>query len=316
MNGDGPGPTCASRLGHHWIDGGTNSLTRMGSPTPLGIIASMVFGALPSDPMMAKYNAEHVYSKAPEAATKRRIDLTIVGNDYKRGGEVSLENEPYLKRLVEIASTGKCVVGAPGALQFFSIRGGAEGFLPGSMFGCDARRRPDESSTTDGSTAPTIFDNNDLLVVFDGLGALIGAARLQRPIIVPGWMSEQTANEVYDSWDGKEVFIYRNTSFEIPYLGLGLRDGFRDGSRLPSNWKDRGITKGTVKIDLHKQEDTNGCIFIIDKHAPSFSHSNHKNIDRFEPKLILDILARARIERSSVGSAETPLGVMQVIEIK
>jgi hypothetical protein len=60
---------------------------------------------------------------------------------------------------------------------------------------------------------------------------------------------------------GKKVFVYRNaTSGWIPYLRLALDDGFRDGS----------ANKGEkVKIDLHKQEQTNGCIFIVNDKAPA-----------------------------------------------
>jgi hypothetical protein len=313
MTMSAPGSTCTSRLGPHWIDGGTNTLTRMRPSTPLGMMSSMIFGALPVDPLEAKYNAEHVYSTAPEAVTKRRIDLQIIGNDYRRGSEISLDNEAYLKALVQLAS-GTPISNSLDGLQFFNIRGGAEGFLPPSMLHRDARRRPDTSSTTGGTTQATVFDHNDLLVVFDTDGSLISAARLERPISVPGWITESTANEVYDSWDGQDVFVYRNTYFEIPYLGLGVRDGFRYGTRTPSRWK-KGA-KGKTVIDMHKQEDTNGCIFIVDKATPGFSHLHHKKLDRFEPQLIKDVLAATGHTLASIGGGEVTLGVMHVIEIK
>jgi hypothetical protein len=308
-----PGSTCTSKLGHHWIDAGTNTLTRMRPSTPLGMMSSMVLGALPVDPLEAKYNAEHVYSKAPEAATKRRIDLQIIGNDYRRGSEVSLDNEAYLKRLVQLTS-GTPIGNSLDGLQFFNIRGGGEGFLPHSMLHRDASRRAYTSSTTGGTKETTVFDRNDLLVVFDTDGSLISAARLERPIIVPRWLTESTANEVYDSWDGQVVFVYRNTYFDIPYLGLGVRDGFRYGTRTPSRWK-KGM-KGKTVIDMHKREATNGCIFIVDKATPGFTEADHKKLDRFEPQLIKDVLAATGHTLASIGGGEVTLGVMHVIEIK
>jgi hypothetical protein len=308
-----PGSTCTSKLGHRWIDSGTNPLTRMRPSTPLGMMTSMVFGALPADPLEAKYNAEHVYSKAPEAVTKRRIDLHIIGNDYRRGSEVSLDNEAYLRSLVQIAS-GAPVGSVLNGLQFFNIRGGAEGFLPPSMLRRDARRVADVSSPTGGPAQASVFDYNDLLVVFDDDGSLISAARLERPIAVPGYITESTANEVYDAWDGQEVFVYRNTNFDIPYIGLGVRDGFRYGTRTPSRWK-KGVT-GEVVIDIHKQEETNGCIFILDKATPEFTDKDHKKLDRFEPQLIKDVLAATGHTLASIGGGEVTLGVMHVIEIK
>lgn len=303
MNGDGPGPTCASRLGHQWIDGGTNSLTRMGSPTPLGIIASMVFGALPSDPMMAKYNAEHVYSKAPEAATKRRIDLQIIGGDYSRGHEVSMDNEAYLKRLIDIVSQGMLSAGPSPEIQFFIIKGGGEGFLPAYLAGENAGQFVSTSVSTSGVTSTqSIFDQNDLLAVFDKVGTLVNASRLERPLYLPpskgfvGW-SKKTAERVYASWANKKVFIYANTSFEIPYLGLGVRDGMRGN---------------VATVDIHKQESTNGCIFIVDRNTPAIDDSN---LGAFEPKLIRDVLANLGLSPSNVGTKHIPLGIMRVIDV-
>jgi hypothetical protein len=304
MNGRPPGPVCSSRLGFNWIDEGTNCLFRSASPGSLGFassafVSSGVFGPIAAYPWMVKYNVDHIYSTAPEAATKRRIDLQIIGGDYKRGSEVSLDNEPYLKKLVEIASAGKYVVGVSSAFQFFIIRGGAEGFLPASMLGQDASNVELAGATTDGSSGLTFrFDNNDLLVVFDSAGALVSAARLERPLFITGIWSQKTANKVYDAWADKEVFIYKNTSFDIPYLGLGVKDGFRG-------------KKATV--DMHKQEATNGCIFIVDPSTPAIDDSN---LGSFEPKLIQDVLARAGTSLASIGRKQVPLGVMRVIDIK
>ena len=214
---------------------------------------------------------------APEAATKRAIDLQIIGGDYSRGREVRMDSESYLKRLIEIASGGNQKVGAAGArekLQFFIVRGGAEGFLPLSLATEDASNVAMSSATTAGRKVITSrFDRNDLLAVFDGGGKLISSARLERPLLITGIWSQRTADKVYNAWNNKEVFIYKNTSFDIPYLGLGVRDGMRGK---------------VATVDMHKQEATNGCIFIVDPTTPSMDDSN---LGKFEPKLIQDILA-------------------------
>src|SRR5215203_3959507 len=92
-----------------------------------------------ADPWMMAYYATHVYSSAPEAKPKLAIDLKFISNDYKSGGEINIGNESYLKALIDAASKGKQQVGAAKALQFFIIRGGAEGFLPQDLRGIDAR---------------------------------------------------------------------------------------------------------------------------------------------------------------------------------
>jgi len=259
----------------------------------------MILGAAPPDPYMFKYNSEHVYSTSPEASTKRAIDLKIIGDDYKRGHEVRIDNEVYLKRLIEISSGGKYSVGSSSALQFFIIRGGAEGFLPTSMLGIDASNVVLAGATTSGASSLTFrFDDNDLLVVFDSAGTLVSSARLERPLFITGVWSQKTADKVYNNWADKEVFIYRNSNFDIPYLGLGVKDGFRGK---------------TATVDMHKQEATNGCIFIVDPKTPAIGDTN---LGKFEPKLIKDILAKTGTSVAAVGPKQIPLGLMRVIEIK
>jgi hypothetical protein len=246
------------------------------------------------------FEAQHVYSRASEAVAKRKIDMQIIGGDYARGEEISLENEAYLKRLIQLASGSKYKVSASRSLQFFIIRAGAEGFLPTNLAGKDAGNVASENSTTSTSAVPMRFDHNDLLVVFDEAGKLISAARLERPLFISGLWSQKTANRVYDAWDGKEVFIYKNTSFEVPYLGLGVRDGFREKR---------------VVVDMHKQEDTNGCIFIVDpkNKAPAVGDPA---LGSFEPQLIKSILLRTGRDIAAVGRKQIPLGTMRVVSIR
>jgi hypothetical protein len=298
-----PGPTCTTRVGTSWIDVGTLCRARMGSPGPSGVggaVVSLVMGAILVDAQKAKYDKEHIYSMAPEAARKRTIDLQIIGGDYSRGKEIRIDNESYLKQLIEIGSGGRQRVGVDkrGRLQFFIIRGGGEGFLPDTLAGENAGDVVETGTTTDGKKTLTFrFDVNDLLVVFDSKGNLISSARLERPVSITDVWTRKTANKVYDSWGGREVFIYRNTRFNIPYLGLGVDDPYRGHS---------------ATVDMHKQEDTNGCIFIVDPNTPNV---DDKDIAKFEPKLIHDVLASVGKSPSNVKE-RVSLGVMHLLEIK
>jgi hypothetical protein len=93
--------------------------------------------------------------------------------------------------------------------------------------------------------------------VFDEKGKLISSARLQRPFSVPGQITSATANKVYNAWDNRPVSLYKNRNYVrlggIKYLGLKI-DASLGAHR-----------SGRVRIDIHKQEATNGCIFIVEK---------------------------------------------------
>jgi hypothetical protein len=294
-----PGPTCTDRLGPDWIDDGTMCRLRTNAPGVFGALKTAIQNTWGNE-----YDKTHVYSTAPEAAKKRALDLQIMGGDYRRGGDIRLDNEDYLKRLIELASGGRKKVGVVDAktkaqLQFFIIRGGAEGFLPGWLAGHNANDVITPGATTDGKKGPTFrFDHNDVLAVFDGTGKLLSSARLERPLSITGIWTQKTADEVYNSWDGKEVFVYRNARPGwIPYLGLGIEDGMRG-------------RKATV--DLHKQEATNGCIFIVDPNTPNMDDSN---LGTFEPKLIHAILASLG-RKAEDTKGRVSLGVMHTVEIK
>jgi hypothetical protein len=142
-----------------------------------------------------------------------------------------------------------------------------------------------------------------LLAVFEGSGKLLGSALLKRPISIidpsekdPNVWTEGTANQIYDAWDGRPVRLYRNTHYDIEYYGLMIWDKL--------GW----YAKRHVMVDLHKQEKTNGCIFIVDPDTPRLADPARLNL--FEPQLIKDIQAH-------IGArTKDNIGTMQVIEIK
>ena len=249
----------------------------------------------------AHFQATHVYSTAAEAGRKRAIDEQIMGGDFANGRKINLQDEGYLKALIEIASNKMRSVRTDAAgLQFFMIKGGGEGFLDPWYRNQDASRvvSADEVTTGNKSGTVMIFDDNDLLAVFEKGGSLLGSALLSRPISIkhPNIWSEHTANRIYDAWDRQRVSLYHNRSFDVTYYGLMIHDKL--------GW----YASGRVRVDLHKQEATNGCIFILDPDTPSLSEL-HK-LNAFEPKLIRDIQA-------SIGAkTKSHIGVMNVIAIK
>ena len=290
-----PGPVCSTRVGDDWIDDGTLCRAKSNKPGPVGAASAA----------KTAYDIAHDYSLAPEARRKRAIDLEIIGGDYGKSGDIRIDNEGYLKKLIAIASDGKQKVSTnAGALQFFIVQGGAEGFLPDDLRKIDARNNVTHWPDTGGKTGETDFDENDLLAVFANDGQLVGSARLSRPTYVQGRISRKTANRVYEAWGGKTVFIYSNkTPGWIPYLGLAVDDGFRDGS----------ANKGSkVSIDLHKQEETNGCIFIIDPATPDV---DKPELHTFEPELIKKIMAAKGIDAAKLAKGRVTLGKMHVVKI-
>src|SRR5260370_1346341 len=216
MAGYVPGPVCTSRVGNDWIDNGTMCLTRSLAPGPCATLvhAGCTTTALPGGKNKPKFDREHIYSQSKEALTKRAIDLQIIGGDYSRSGEISLDSEDYLKKLIDLGSghTQRVTANATG-LQFFIIHGGGEGLLPPGEGAetLDAGHTAGPGQTTDKKTTTNIYDVNDFIAVFDRTGGLVSAAYLIRPLVVPNHLSEEKANEVYNSWDGKDVSIYRNT---------------------------------------------------------------------------------------------------------
>jgi hypothetical protein len=172
----------------------------------------------PAKPGKAGFDRAHGYSLASEARRKRAIDLEIIGGDYSKSRDIRIDNEDYLKKLIEIGSGGKQQVLLKARdMQFFIVRGGGEGFLPDALRKIDANNNVTHWRSTDGSLGETDFDENDLLAVFGTGGALIGSARLSRPTYVAGHISRSTTARVYDAWQARE---FSSTA-------IRLRGGYR-----------------------------------------------------------------------------------------
>jgi len=158
----------------------------------------------------AAFLTSHVYSTAPEAGPKLRIDQALMGGDFANRARINMKDADYLKQLIYLATGGRRVVamGAKGkGLQFYMIKGGGEGFLKPYYKGKDASRHVTGDGATTGNSSggvTMIFDNNDLLAVFDSEGKLLGSALLKRPISItdpsekdPLVWTEGTANQIY-----------------------------------------------------------------------------------------------------------------------
>jgi len=248
--------------------------------------------------------ASHVYSSSPEATRKRLVDLQITGGDVAKEDKIDMDSEEYLKQLIKLSSKGKIEVSDNARkLQFFIIQGGAEGFLLPWYRNRDASNRVTGGATTGGAGGTSMrFSDTDLLVVFDAHGNLISSALLRRPIEIktpknPHFWTEHTATKVYAVWDGAPVSIYHNTNFSIRYYGLWMND------------KKGYYTSGHIQVDLHKQEATNGCIFIVDDKTPDYDEKHPAALNDFEPQLIKDV-------QKTVGAkSKTNIGIMRMVEI-
>jgi hypothetical protein len=242
-----------------------------------------------------------VYSAAPEAAEKRTIDAVI----KHIGGNIDMHDDLYLRNLIHLSSQRKKRVSSEArGLQFFIVKGGGEGFLDSDYAGKDASRivRGGERTTSGAPGTMMIFDDNDLIAAFDQKGNLVSSALLRRPISIrtpddPNKWTEGTANTVYDAWDGQPVSIYRNTNpdWEIHYYGLWIND------------KLNYYNKGWVRIDLHKKEATNGCIFVMDPNTPPISDPIRLN--QFEPQFIKDV------QKAIGAKTKWNIGTMHMIKM-
>lgn len=255
-----------------------------------------------------KYFNSHIYSMAPEAKRKLQYDMQVAGRDYAHMNEVSLDNERYLKGLIRFASRGKPVVRSDATgLQFFIIEGGGEGFLLSPiMRSLDANDYAGRGTTTSGRKEMIHWEQNNILMAFKADGNLIYAALLNRPLAVPGkdGISRESAELVWQSWDDRSVFIYRNQNIErgwIPYLGLGVDDPYRY-LPYPHN----------IVIDMHKVEYTNGCIFIVDPKTPP---KTDPAILAWEPQLIVRVLAAVGKSPKDISDTHVPLGRLRKIRI-
>jgi len=256
-----------------------------------------------------RYDFLHTYSKAPEASAKRVIDLEIMEHDFANADRIDMSSEAYLKELIKRVSNGKFnVKGGSQGIEFFIIRGGGEGFLDAKYADKNANRDVRYyGSTTAGETGSVFtFDCNDLIVAFDTKGKLISSALLERPISIslpddPVFWRESTANAVYDAWDGQWVSLYQNLYFFLKYNGVKYYG-------LWVNDSGNFYSSGSVRIDMHKQEQTNGCMFIVDPTTPSLA--NKAALDNFEPQFIKDIQSAIK------AKAKSYIGKMHMITIK
>ena len=199
-----------------------------------------------------------VYSKAPEATTKKGTDEEIAST----GTEVSVHSERYWKALIQLTS-GREVSTDSAGVQFFVIRGGYEGFL--------TRDQKDENANkgySDVDHANT--DLNDALVVFDPKGKLLGAWQLA---ISNSYTFTSRAMDA--DWDGKKVFTYFNSSYSQHYQGLAVLDKGKLPRYDPEELKKR--SKDDVKydlwIDFHHAWYTAGCVEVLrgwSVHGPNF----------------------------------------------
>jgi hypothetical protein len=240
-----------------------------------------------------------VYSKSADAAKKKKIDDDIA----KQKIPIDMHNEAYLKALIAASSKDKSKVsGNAKGLQFFIVRGGAEGFLGDFYDGKDASRMVtgDATTTSGGAGVSMVFDENDLLIAFDKHGKLIDTAQLQRPLSIknaPVKWTEGTANKVYDAWDGQPVSVYKNNSFDVTYYGLAVDDKL--------GW----YRSGKVRVDMHKQEATNGCIFIVDNNTPEYNDKATDMLSQFEPEFI------KKIQQAVGAKVGSDIGTMHMLDV-
>lgn len=249
----------------------------------------------------------HVYSSSPSANKKRAVDQQITGGDAKKEDLIDFKSEDYLKQLIKLSSKGKIEVKDKArGLQFFIVIGGAEGFLDSSYKNQDAGNILEGGGvTTSGASGTSMrFSDTDLLIVFDTQGKLVSSALLRRPMWIhhPNIWSVSAATKVYEAWDGAPVGLYRNNNpnWDIHYYGLWMND------------KSGLYTSGKIQVDLHKQEATNGCIFIVDDKTPPYldNAAAIAALNNFEPQLIKDV-------QKEVGAkTKSNIGIMRMVEIQ
>jgi hypothetical protein len=214
--------------------------------------------------------------------------------------------EDYLRLLIQRGSRGRLqVVSHARGLQFFIVRGGAEGFLSRDLTAGDPSHVEEQGG---------LFNYEDLLAVFSAEGRLVGSSKLKRPLrLAPdpahgfgGW-SQGRAEAVYRSWDGRDVGIYYNTNFVIQrnghsesdaYWGLKVDDPFR-----ARKGEDR------VVMDIHKLAYTLGCVMLDDPRYEEKRQESGFSQSAYEPPLIRAVL------RETKGRPAERLGVLRVLDL-
>ena len=112
MGGNIPGPTCTTRVGREWIDGGTLCRTRSGPSGPLGMALSLVVGAAPGkEDARERWRRE----KREEEARQREEDANLLRGDIKLIADSpfgkSGDGQMLVKVLREYLATGNIVYG-------------------------------------------------------------------------------------------------------------------------------------------------------------------------------------------------------------
>jgi hypothetical protein len=242
------------------------------------------------------------YSTSTMASIKKSIDDDI----RKAGININMGDEAYLKKLLTYSDKSKHISYNWTEPQFFLLDGGAEGFLSDDYKDQDADEFKDYGTDTNKRLAPEIFDDDDMLIAFTSKGKLISSALVRRPTFIEKNISTETANKVYKSWDGGPVSIYHNQTYEIKYTALRIVNDYYLG-KMPG---------GHVWIDFHKEEDTNGCAFLVDENNPLHNKTNKRLfkygdasqrakvvalLNGFEPKFIKDISKFAG-KKSTIGT--------------
>lgn len=254
------------------------------------------------------------YSNSNTGRWKKSLDDEIA----KGHVPIDFHNEDYLKQLVRLCNDYQSSVdGNAGSIQFYIIDGGAEGFLDDTYAGRDAARITEQYIENRAWSGSTTFDDNDLLIAFAKNGKLISSARLRRPLSIDlpkkehyRW-TEEEANKVYKAWDNSPVSLYRNTQFNVRYFGLEMKDSVGYYKGIIEVDKDTGKKKPVrINIDLHKEEGTKGCIFIVDEANPVHSPKpTDEQLSLFEPQFIKDIQGAIG---ASVGSN---IGIMHMLSV-
>ena len=251
--------------------------------------------------------ANLVYSKSKAGGVKRLLDLAIMEMDVRNSDRIDFKDEDYLKKLIELASRKTISVQTlASGLQFFFILGGAEGFLSSGYAGIDASRVGDTGTATSGVKSKVIIDDTCLLAVFDHLGKLLSSALLRRPLVMPPRWAEDDAIAVVAAWDQSKVGIYYNQAFEVKYYGIWVDDS------------QHYYTSGHKTVDFHKEEQTNGCIFIKDDTTPPLpddalpqaaQRAALTALNNFEPELTKAVQAK-------IGAkTKNEIGIMRVVKV-
>lgn len=255
------------------------------------------------------------YSNSNTGRWKKSLDDEIA----KGHVPIDFHNEDYLKQLVRLCNDYQSQVdNNASSIQFYMIDGGAEGFLDDTYAGRDAGRIREDYVEDRAWSGSTTFDDNDLLIAFGKNGNLISSALLRRPLSIDlpkknhyRW-TEEEANKPYKVWDNTPVSLIRNEAFNVKYFGLAMKDdkaGYYKGVM-----EDDPVTKKKkfvkITIDLHKEEGTLGCIFIVDLANPIHTpHHTDQTLSLFEPQFIKDI-------QNAVGkSVDNNIGIMHMLSV-